>query len=239
MARGYFEKFKKTDYLFSNNVKKSVTDLTKYTSIIERIADDVSFYNIYTIKPSERLDNISQKLYDNPNFYWTIPILNAELINIWRDIGKDTNDFESFIKAKYPGFAIVPDESTPIVGNFTPGEEATIGSTKVRIVKKFASENYIQIEPIDSISPSALEGQTIVGNDSGDSIIIESVIPMTDAPALFLDSDNNKVIKSPNSFPVTWRDREREINDANLRIRVIRPEFIFQVVRDFEREMKK
>jgi hypothetical protein len=239
MARGYFEKFKKTDYLFSNNVKKSVTDLTKYTSIMEKIADDVSFYNVYTIKPSERLDNISQKLYNNPNFYWTIPVLNAELINIWRDIGKDTNDFERFIKAKYPGFAITSDESTPIVGNFTPGEEATINSTRVRIIRKFASENYIQIEPIDPVSPSVLQGQTIIGSDSGDSVTIESVVPMTDAPAFFLDSNNNKVIKSPNAFPVTWREHERELNDANLRIRVIRPEFIFQVVRDFEREMKK
>lgn len=240
MARSYFSFFKKTDYLFSDNIKKSVTDLTKYTSIIEKIADNVSFYNVYTIKPSERLDNISQFLYDTPEYYWTIPILNAELVNIWKDIGKDVNDFENFIKAKYPGFAVIPDDSTPIVGRFTPGEEALINSTRVLIVRKYATENYIQIKFIDDQpSLTSLEGQSIVGDDSQDSALIESIVPMTDAPALFLDSTGNKVIKSTNTFPVTWRDQEREINDANLRIKVIRPEFIFQVVRDFEREMKK
>lgn len=240
MARSYFSFFKKTDYLFSNNIKKSVTDLTKYTSIIEKIADNVSFYNIYTINPSERLDNISQELYNTTEYYWTIPILNAEIVNIWKDLGKDVNDFENFIKAKYPGFALTPEVSTPIVGRFTPGEEALIGSIRVLIIKKYATENYIQINFIDDEpSFSSLEGQSIVGEESKDSAIIESIVPMTDAPALFLDANNNKVIKSSNAFPVTRRDQEREINDANLEIKVLRPEFITQVVREFEREMKK
>ena len=237
MSRGYFSTFRKTDYLFSNNIKKSVTDLTKYTAIIERIADNVSFYNFYTIRPSERLDNISQKLYETTDYYWTIPVLNAELINIWRDIGKDTNDFENFIKSKYFGFAFILDDA---VGKFTPGETATINSTEVRVVRKYPSEGYIQIEFVsEQPSFSALEGQTLFGQDSQDSAVVQSVVPMTDAPALFLDTNNNKVIKSVNAFPVTWREQERKINDANLRIKVLRPEFVFQVVRDFEREMKK
>jgi hypothetical protein len=61
---GYFSYFGVKDYTLTDDVQKKVVDISQYSTIFSRIADDVSFYSYYTMQDGERLDTISQKMYN-------------------------------------------------------------------------------------------------------------------------------------------------------------------------------
>lgn len=218
----YFENFQKSDYLFDDDVIRSVTNISKYAALFSRPLDNFTFYTFYQLKEDERLDNVSETLYGTPDFYWTIPLVNANLVNTWKNYFKGTRDFESFIKRKYPGLALFAHESTPVAGNFEEGEIVAFDIENVcRIIRKYPNQNYIHVEllndndfnPLDlgdvwvlltglwNERPQNIWSDSDVWKDntlqlinpSAQSIEIESFRPMHLAPAYFLDADNNRV----------------------------------------------
>jgi len=237
----YFTQFQKSDYILSDSVSKRLTNISHYTDIFSRIADDISFYTFYYARPDQRFDNISQELYDTTDFYWTIPILNDRIINTWRDTIKSVPSFEQFLEKKYPGKALIVESSDDIIGKFTIGEEIRYDNSDVYILReKYASFNYLRVEKVESsetVFPETNDNE-VIGADSGSVVEIASVIDWSMAPARFIDSDGNSVpYYAENTTPISIAQIETERNDEKGKLKVIRPEFINDVVDRFEIEM--
>jgi hypothetical protein len=154
----YFTQFRKRDYALSENVRKKVTELSQYTDIVSRAADDASFYTFYNARPDERYDTISNQLYGTPDFYWTIPILNDRITNTWRDSTKSVPALRKFLESKYPGDALIIDPVDSLVGKFIPGEIVAYDINHVyRILGKYPSLRYLHVEPVSMDEFDVLE----------------------------------------------------------------------------------
>jgi len=235
----YFNKFRKDDYIFSRNVIKSVTNISLYTAIFSRIADDISFYTFYNARPDQRLDSISYDLYGTTDYYWTIPILNTSIVNTWRDLPKSTNELTEFLSRKYPGTALLIRDDQELFGKFTISEEIQFnGTTLGTLIAKYPTRGYLQIDPIDASAVPTNTEFTATGSTSLDEVVVSGTAPAYKAPANHIDTDGNSV-PFYNGTPITIEEQERDRNDDRTRIKVIRNEHITSVAKQFEREMNR
>jgi hypothetical protein len=241
----YFTQFDKRDYLFSDRVKKQVTNLSTYTAIFSRIADDISFYTYYNVRPDERLDTISHTLYGTVDYYWTIPLINSRIINVWGDMPRDTQMLQAYLQKKYPGSALIVSESDSLVGKFTLDELGVYDSDQVvQIIGKYPTRNFVHVLPVTSTSVSDLfstppDSGVLVGADSGDQVSVNIKIPTYMAPDHFLDSDGNRVTSTAASATeVSIQNVESDLNEQKSQIKVIRPEFIYDIVKRFGDEIR-
>jgi hypothetical protein len=193
------------------------------------------------MKPGQRLDEISQELYATPEFYWTIPLVNERIVNTWDDLPKSYSDFISFLERKYIGRAFKIKESESLAGKFTIGENLVFNTTeKAELIGKYPTQGYLQVVFADGASFPQNTEFTIVGETSEDSIVVVNHIPTYDAPVRHVDTDGNLVpYDSGQAVPITIRQEEEDRNDIKSQIKVIRPEFIFDVSTRFEQEMRR
>jgi hypothetical protein len=239
----YFTQFQKADYVLADNVVKKLTNISQYTEIFSRIADDISFYTYYNARPDQRFDTISNELYNTPDYYWTIPILNDSIINTWRDSVRGIPALNDLLTKKYPGKALIVDRESDIIGKFKIGEYLLYSNSDVYILRrKYPSLNYLQVEPTelsDLPDTPQTEENEIVGVDSGSVVPIISIIDWPLAPAKFVDFNDNVVPwYVENAIPISIGQVERDLNEARGKLKVIRPEYIEAVVTRFEQEMR-
>ena len=239
MARGYFSYFSESDYLFSSSVVERVKDLSQYTAIFSRIADDNTFYGYLTVQGNERLDGISQRLYGTPEYYWTIPLLNPEIVNVWKDMAVEQNTLMNLLDSKYPGRAFYAEENETIVGKFNVGERVRLNETTSGVFhESFPSLGYIRLTDIEGEFPTNTV-ITLTGDDSNDDLVVTNNTEYYRAPLRFVDSDSNVVLyDDPNGVAFTIEDNELEKNSKRSQIRVIRSDKIVGVINEFTRQMR-
>ena len=76
----YFQDFKKLNYRFGNETSFEVfQNITAYADIIDSVKDDAAFYKFEQIYEGFRPDQLSQKLYETPVYYWTFYLLNDDI----------------------------------------------------------------------------------------------------------------------------------------------------------------
>jgi len=237
----YFSYFQNESYDFGESIVKDVKNITKYTAIFSEIADDFSFYTYYTMQSGQRLDEVSQELYDAPDFYWTIPLINSNLVNIWRDTTKSYADLISFLEKKYPGRAFLIQDSETIAGKFQIGENLVYDSTnRAEIIGKYPTRGYLVAVPSESSSFPQNQTITVTGETTGDTVTIVNHVPAYDAPSRHIDQNGDDVaFDSGQTTIVTIGQEETDNNDRIAQIRVIRPEFIYDVASRFGQEMRR
>jgi len=238
---GYFQSFQKKDYVLDDTMTKSLTDISAYTTVFSKIADDISFYSYYTMQNGERLDTISTQLYGTPEFYWTIPLINPHLVNVYNNMPKDTSEFIEYLESKYEGLAFKLKPLQSMLGKFTIGESLVYNSTnKATLIGKFPTQGYLQAKVTQGSFPENQEF-TLTGQTSGNTIVIANTIPAYEAPAYHTSSITGmqctwNIVQSTET---SIRELEQDKNDISSQIKVIRPSYIYEVVKQFEREMKR
>lgn len=76
----YFTNYPTVNYKFGNEaINTSVQDIGAYIDLIDRVKDDISFYEEYNLRDGDRPDQVSNDLYGSPDYYWTFYLLNDEL----------------------------------------------------------------------------------------------------------------------------------------------------------------
>tara|TARA_R110000868_G_scaffold30953_4_gene113902 strand:+ start:13487 stop:14260 length:774 start_codon:yes stop_codon:yes gene_type:complete len=76
----YFENFPKILYLYGDEITPVATqNLTKFTSLMDEIGDQISAYIEYEIRDFERPDTLSQRLYGNSTYDWTFFMMNPRI----------------------------------------------------------------------------------------------------------------------------------------------------------------
>lgn len=76
----YFKNFPIIPYYFGDELKPSqFQNITAYIDLVDQIADDASFYELYEIKDGERPDSLSFRLYGTTDYYWIFYLLNERI----------------------------------------------------------------------------------------------------------------------------------------------------------------
>lgn len=231
----YFQYFQKEDFQLTNQGTRNLTNLAQYTRIFSKIADDISFYTYYTMDNSERLDTISRKLYGTSEYYWTFLLVNKELSNTFMDIRKDNNEFNNFLQRKYPDTALTFTNDSDNISLITTVDIDTELSNNLGTVTGiYPTMNYITVTGLTNSSPV---GETI--SASGSTVTVASAVPHYEAPHHKENADGEWVRSGSVGALVSIRTWEQEQNDEKYQLKVIRPQYIQTVARQFEREMKR
>lgn len=236
----YFRKFKKGSFLVGDRVIETV-NIAQYTQLLQKLADDLSFYSYYTVVNGDRLDTISQKLYGTPDYYWTIILLNKDIVNTYEDLSKEYNDeLIRYLKGKYPGYALKLASDQSLAGKFEMLETVSFSDYTGTVTGKFPSLGYLTIE-LTSPDPFPVNQEfTLTGQTSGDSIQIANSMEYYMAPHHYEDSIGQWVLWTDESATViSVLEYESGVNDQKSQLKVIRPESIYNVVTEFERQMRR
>jgi hypothetical protein len=238
---GYFSYFGTKDYTLTDDVEKKVVDISKYSTLFSKIADDLSFYSYYTMQDGERLDSISQKLYGTPEYYWTIPLINSNLVNVYKDLPKSYQTLLQYLEKKYPGSAFKLAAGQTIAGKFTIGETVRYNTTnRAVILGKYPTNGYLQVQVLEGSSFPLNQPFTIVGADNVTNVVIANVIAAYDAPAYYTNSNGNQTRWNAGQVTATTiRELETDKNAEISQLKVIQPRYIYDVAKQFEREMNK
>ena len=113
MKINFLDNFGKIIYDFSGNgISAEMTNITKSISV--RDAGESLFYTKYVIQDGERADQISQKLYGSPQYYWTLFLLNETLKDGLNGWPLSYKEFDLMIETEYaPYMFISGDASEP------------------------------------------------------------------------------------------------------------------------------
>lgn len=252
----YFFYFSKEDYVFSDTVIKGVTNLSQFTNFLYDQFDDVSFYTYHEMKGNERLDQISYQLYGDTMYYWTIPFMNADLVNIWKDMYVDYNTLENKLRQLYPNKSFLIQPSETIYDKFRINELIGINVNSIpressgRIVNIFPTRGYLEIEGIDDDEADILRqmnGVSVVSRQTDDEVQIRTIVDSFKSPLYYFINTNDDGIpniqyttyRNENASSYTILDDEMTKNEVKSKIRVIRKEFIRDVTKAFIEKMKE
>lgn len=80
MPTNFFKDFPKVDYRFGTNEPPTRwQDLSVYIDAFDQVQEYGAFYMDYQIQNPERPDQVSMKLYNTPDYYWTFFLMNDHL----------------------------------------------------------------------------------------------------------------------------------------------------------------
>lgn len=208
----FFKQFPKIQYDFERNgVITNVVNIYRSVRPLREFIDNSSAYTFYEIKNGERPDIVSQRLYDNPNYYWTFFVINDDLHDGTRAWPMSQEDLFDYMEKEYEGYAITTNPtiirntdgiitsfedslagSVPNVsdGAFTLGETITgsISGFSGTLTKKNVDMNQLIIQEVNSNAPlgdpNAISGGTelLVGSKSGDSVGTYQAFKYAEAP---------------------------------------------------------
>ena len=111
----FFKQFPNTLYQFQANQPSLIKDFFRHVDANRKLSKNITAYTKYEILDGERPDNVSQKLYGTPDFYWTFFIINENLKNGIDDWPKASSTIESEFQLEYDPLAsmiVVPKVDT-------------------------------------------------------------------------------------------------------------------------------
>ena len=239
----YFENFPTVAYKFGVNLPAvAYQNLTAYVDIIDQIKDNIAFYRNYYIQEGDRPDQLSFTLYGTTDYYWMFYLLNDHIKEqgwpltydalstlIDKDLTHTVVTTKDVISNKFKVGQLVTGSSSGISGtiahrNLDLGQvyikdlqvgsgNTTFGSTEV--LTSQVGEN---VESITLIS-SAAEKNSVRYYVDGDSLHSD-IDPHADRP-------NTKT-------PVTHLDYYLAENEKLKSIRVIKPDAVRDIFREFQ-----
>ena len=233
----YFKSFPNILYNFGNESTQNVTqDVSLYVEIIDEIKDNIDFYTVYTILEGERPDQLSQKIYGSPDYYWTFFLMNDKI----KEQGWPLNylDLDTLIKKELPYTTITTRNN--VTTSFNIGQTITGGtSTATGIIKSRRLDfgqlivqttgTFLAGEVISSIVGATTQTTTIF---TGNVLQYNSTHHWEDADGVWVDVDP-AVGTSAIYTPVTYYEKYVADNDALREIRIIKPQAINTIYRSF------
>jgi len=73
----FFKQFPKIQYSINNDgIQNTITDIYRYVDVVEKFSKNVLAYSQIDVLDGERPDNLSQRLYGTPDYYWTFFLAN-------------------------------------------------------------------------------------------------------------------------------------------------------------------
>lgn len=236
----YFKSFPSVLYQFGNEQQvTSFRNLGVYVDIIDQIKDRTSFYRTYTIKDGDRPDNVSQQLYNTPDLYWTLFLMNDHI----REQGWPLTNREIDKKAEtdYPYVTLTTTANIATAFDIGQTVEGLSSGATATVIDKRLDFGQIIVD-----NDSFLSGEIIssVGDDGTETATLSGVVVQYNSIHHYEDADGNYVDVDPftgvvgNNLAVTFKEYYVAQNELLKEIKVIKPEAISNVNRSFKKSLR-
>ena len=237
----YFSKFKKISYEANGDgVLRDLVNISSFTGITTKKIDNVAFYSNYTIKDGERPDNVANEVYDDASLYWTLFLVNPKLNSLYTDWPRSSSEILEYTKALYPTYTGIVTFNNSLVNKFNIGEVVTgqLSGAMGTISAKNVNDGHITINVISGTF--RIDGEAIRGVTSEDSVSTDAVVESAYSAKYYTDDSTGDRVprRSAGTSPYTQYEYESDYNIQKSNIRIIKKEFIDEVVREFNREMR-
>ena len=234
----YFKKFPVNLYRFGNNEPAvAFANLTSYVDIIDRLKDNLAFYQFYYILDGDRPDQVSMKLYETPEAYWTFFVMNDNIRE--RGWPLSEQDLVKKVRKEFPHTVLTTQDN--LTGIFKVGTDiigSGSGSTG-KIIHRNLDLGQLVIETNDTF----LNTEVIRDVNTTDNVTLVGAVDEFNSIAFYKNSDGRIVdvdpYGTPNSqfTPVTQIEKYREENDNLKKIKVALPSVISEILLSFQREL--
>ena len=252
----FFRNFPRIDYDFlGTGVNTKVVDLFRFVKPIEKFKDELDTYSFYQIQEGDRPDVVSQLLYNTPEYYWTFFIINEHLRAGPSAWPMSSEQLEKFMVEEYSGTVVtcrptyvydgdglLVSIENSLAGRFEIGEPVIgflSGATGV-VHSKNPSLQQLVITNVEGVFQ---ENEIIRGNFTEDYVTTYQVIDWDLAPHHYEDANGREVDNSlfisggqiwTQANIVTNREYESELNEQRSKIRVVKPNKIFEFVTGYQ-----
>lgn len=252
----YFESFPKVLYLYGNEITPVATqNLSKLSTLIDEIGDQISAYIEYEIRDFERPDSLSQRLYGNSTYDWTFFLMNPRLReqgwplplqdvyklateNVYRDwtlkLGVTTADSAAEFANLYPEGTDVLLNGNPLV---VKRKDLSVGEITVYSKNWSIDSDFSSFTMISYADGTNAKGVTTVKEIFGTNYYKGN----SDQPIDFYfgtwDDDLEVYVPDVTKVPVTNLDHLIAENDKLKTIRVIKKELIETVAGQFRQRI--
>lgn len=238
----YFNNFPRILYTFSTGIAVDafvMTDITRRVKINDFNIQNALSYDEYDIVDGETPEIISDKIYNTPDYHWTILIAN-EIIDPRYDWPLSVNALKNYIETKYGAAninAVHHYENTSgdtiyfrsYTGTVNAG--ITAGGSSISVTgtgTAFTTE--LLTTGVAVRFNSSLSSFTVVAINSNTSITISGgAITAALNAATMIDNLSFTGVKTS----VTNTEYEERLNEAKRRIRIVKPEFMGQFTETF------
>lgn len=253
----YFSKFPYVNYKFDDKNYKLATDILKRYAIDSRVKEFADIFILYQMKDGEKSQDIAYRLYGDARLHWVIYLMN-NIIDPYEDLPVDGYSLEKKIQDKYQGYSLFLD--TSYHGNFIVGETVSgVGTNYSAVVLEWDS-TYRELVVLSESNITSLNlDSTVISGATSDAYgTLKRRVLHTDAIHHFEDSDKNilnplpgplststsplegYLTSSQNSLvtEITNREYEERLNRDKKSIKILRPEYISNILADMQKVFK-
>lgn len=230
----YFRKFPLTFYTLDNRASiQLVTNIFLRSIFTDELRNNYAAFDEYDVRDGETPENLAFELYGDTNFHWIILHTN-EILDPRFDWPLDTFNLVQFTEGKYGNINAV-HHFEDIEGNIVSGN-VTIQS----------SDAFISFNVGSAVVNNTNEGIGFVTSKSSNSSMDVRVTKGGFQSGNQIKLATNNLITANitstailSGIPVTNLVYEDRVNESKRRIKILKPQFIEKIVRDFESKLRQ
>ena len=217
----FFDKFPITSYDISNKQRSNyqfITNILFRVHVVREVINNVSAYYEYLVKDDDTPEILAEKVYGDPEAHWIILLAN-DIVDPQYDWPLNYDDFNNYIIGKY-------------------------GSLETALTEYHHYEKVVRRE--EKLSGVIVEQRFIINQANLTSNLSNTFIdvPYDTYNSLADEQDVNTINYNLSNgktiFEITYRDRitnydyEVQLNDEKRSIKIIKPEYYSQIIREFD-----
>ena len=216
----------------SNNFDK-LKNLTAKAKVSNALINNAGYYQTIEVIDGERPDHLSKRLYNTDDYHWTFLLLNSHLKNIWDDWPMKYSQLVEYCTEKYQYLAADTDDD--LNNKFTLGEVVTgsVSNATGTLKEIHVNMGYLVIEKLTGTF--TVTGETVNGVSSADSVTCNFIKSQAYAPHHHVDDSTGAWVprRLAGTTAYSYIDYESAVTEQNRNLKVIKPEHISSVAREF------
>ena len=228
----YFSNFPITLYsLDDRKTVQVITNIATRGTISEEITNNLSLFYPYSKKDGETPEILADKIYNDSELHWIILHCN-EIHDAMFDWPLSVPNLVSYVEAKYPSrFAIhhYEDSNEVIVtGNVYVNSANSFGNFKANDIIVNNTSDGVGVIVSKISNANVIVNVSSGGFRSGDNIKLSSNANVT---------ANISATTTINCTAITSFTYEDRLNEAKRNIRILKPEYVEAVIREFQSKL--
>ena len=227
----YFEKFPKTLYSLDNIATvQVVTNILQRVVLTQELQDNFGVFDEYDVTDSDTPENLAFQLYGDSEFHWLILHFN-NIIDPRFDWPQTTNNLVKYVEGKYT--------SINGIHHYEDSNQNEINGNVILNATSF--NNFFASNAIINLSQDGIG--FITSKPSASSIVITTTKGGFISGNQIALATNNSITANVTSTTINsgiavtnfiYEDRE---NELRRRIKLLKPQYIEGIIREFESKM--